>query len=132
MSLVVPDASELRLLEAMLKTDAKTLHLFTNDLTPSAANTVTSYVEMSGLGYAAKPLSGEGWTANTLSGEAVGSHAQQTWTFGNGTPIAVYGYYVTDSSGELLWAERFNAAPKTVQYAGDQISITPRLTLRGD
>ena len=70
------------------------------------------------------------WSVATNTGQAVGTYAQQTWTFdGTGGSQSVYGYFVTDvTSGLLLWSEAF-ASVKTVTYNGDQILITPTFQL---
>jgi hypothetical protein len=52
-----------------------------------------------------------------------------TWTFANGTPTTVLGYYVVDNvSGLLQWFEPFTVG-KVVQNVGDKIIITPTFTL---
>ena len=134
MSLVLPSASEKTALDFMLGVAVpgnQTLKLFTNNITPGDTDTASSYTEMSTLGYAAKSLTKTAWTNSSggTGNPATGTYAQQTWTFTAGTAVTVYGYFIIDStSGLLLWAEAFNA-PKVVQNSGDQILITPTITL---
>lgn len=130
--LLTPTVGENKLLEFMLGVATpgnQVLRLFVNDVTPSDGDTHASYTEMSTLGYAPMPLTKTSWTVAQASGKAEASYAMQTFTFTAGTPVTVYGYYVTDvTTGTLLWAERF-AAAKTAQFAGDQIKLVPKYTL---
>ena len=134
MALLTPDEGEVSLLSAALgKTTPanQVLHLFTNNHTPADADTAAAYTEMTGLGYTAIELDKTLWTVanDSATGKAVAVHQQQTFNFTSGTPTNLYGYYITDkTSGKLLWAELFDT-PKTVQFTGDQILITPRFTL---
>ena len=132
MALILPTVSENKMCEFMLGFSVpgnQTLKLFTNNIVPSDPDTAASYTEMVGLGYAAMTLLKANWVIAQNASVAQGSYAQQTWTFSAGTAVTVYGYFVVDSTtGVLLWSEAF-AAAKVVQYAGDQILITPKLTL---
>jgi hypothetical protein len=133
MALVIPSASEKTVLDFMLGVTVpgnQILRLYVNNVTPDDASTAGTFTEMSTLGYASKTLTKTSWvTVAGSSGQpATSTYAQQTWTFTSGTPVTVYGYYITDTtSGLLLWAELFSAA-KVVQNTGDQILITPTIT----
>lgn len=133
MALVIPSASEKTLLDFTLGVTVpgnQILRLFVNNVSPDDAHTAASYTEMSTLGYAAKTLTKTSWTtvAGSAGQPASSTYATQTWTFTAGTPVTVYGYYITDTtSGLLLWAEAF-ASGKVVQYTGDQIIIVPTIT----
>jgi hypothetical protein len=134
MAIVVPSASEETLSDFMLGVATpgnQEYRLFTNDYTPDDASVAASFTEMSTLGYALKELTKTSWvsTAGASGQPCSNAYAEQTWTFTAGTPVTVYGYYVTDkTTGKLLWAERF-AAAKIVQYTGDQIRVTPTVTM---
>lgn len=132
MALIVPNPSEVTLLQAALGfiTPAnQLLKLYVNNATLSDTTVAGDLTEMSTLGYAAKTLTKGSWSVTTVSNVATATYAQQTWTFTAGTMVTAYGYFVTDAtSGLLLWAEAFSSA-KAVQYAGDQILITPTITL---
>ena len=67
-----------------------------------------------------------GWSvALDMTGTgAIGSYADITFNFTN--PSDVYGYYVTDTGVNLLWAERFVPAPYAV-LGGGSIGISPRI-----
>ena len=137
MTIQVPNAAEQQLLARLLSqsgASSMNLRLYVNNVSLTGINTgadtitVASFTEMSTLGYTSpgQAMANGSWTI-TLNGayQANGAYAPITWTFTAGTAVVVYGYYVTDaSSGQLLWFEPFSS-PKTVQYAGDQIVITP-------
>lgn len=132
MTLLVPTVGENKLNEFMLGKATpgdQTLKLFVSDTTPADGDTAGTYTEMSTHGYAAKTLTKASWAVAQNGGVAEGSYAQQTWNFTAAAAVTAYGYYVIDStSGVLLWAERF-ATPKVVEFDGDQIKLTPKITL---
>jgi hypothetical protein len=134
MAIVVPSASEKTLVDFMLGVlvpGNQKVKLFVNNVTPDDSTVLATLTEMSTHGYAEKTLTKTSWvSAAGASGQPASSaYAQQTWTFTAATAVSVYGYYVTDTTtGLLLWVERF-ASPKVVENVGDQILITPTLTL---
>lgn len=137
MPLLVPNPSEAKLLEFMLGVSTpgnQILRLYVNNHTPADGDVAADYTEMTTGGYTPKTLTKTSWVVTPASGTtanpATAAYAQQVWTFnGTGGVATVYGYYITDSTtGLLLWAERF-ATAKVVQYNGDQILITPQITL---
>lgn len=131
MSLVVPSERALIILTDYL-TNALTLRLFSNNITPAVGDLAASYTEVAGGGYANKPLTLANWTIAAGDPSSALYNATQEWTFTGTTtaPGTIYGYYVTrDSDGKLLWAERFpaSAVPFTPQ-AGSIIRLLPRIT----
>lgn len=130
MSLIVPDASEVDMLKAILNTPL-TLRLYSNNYTPVAASIAASFTEVAGGGYTNRPLLYAGW-AFTAGAPSYALAALESWTYTGpvNAPGTVYGYYVTrDSDGKLMWAERFPAAvlPFT-PIAGSTTKITPKFT----
>lgn len=132
MTMTVPTVGENKLLEFALGFSTpgnQLLKLYTNNVTISDADTASTYTEMSTLGYAPKTLAKGSWTVAQNGGVAQASQPSQTWTFTAGTGVTVYGYFVVDATtGTLLWSEPFSS-PKVIQYTGDQIIITPVITL---
>lgn len=128
MPLLVPNASEATMLEAVLnKTPAEdlVLRLYTNNKTPAETDTAASYTEASGSGYAAKSLAGASWS---VAGSTA-SYAEQTFTF-SGALGQVYGYFVTQAtSGKLMWAERFSDGPYSIANNGDAVRVTLNISL---
>jgi hypothetical protein len=131
MALLVPNAAETIMLANFLNKTAPqdlTLKLYTNNVTPAEADTEASYTEAAGNGYAAVDLVAANWV---LTGGAPSSAAypQVTYTF-TGALGNVYGYFVVQKvSGKLMWAEKFTNGPYNIQNNGDQIKVTPNITL---
>lgn len=132
MSLVVPDTAEVRLLEYIVNKTSPTnlvLHLYTNtvDLSTDAFST-GSFTEASASGYAPVTLTGSNWTASTSTG--ISSAVYNTGiTFSFTVGVDVRGYYVTNTSNNILWAEEFPGAPFTLPVTGGDIAIRPQLQL---
>lgn len=130
MSLVVPDAAEVRILQAFLA-NPLSLRLYSNNYTPIATSVAASFTEVAGGGYAAKALILAGW-AFTANAPSFGQYAIQAWNFTGATnaPGTIYGYFVTrDSDGLLMWAERLPAISIPVTpILGTLLQITPRFT----
>lgn len=131
MTLLVPNNGEGDMLAYAVNKSAPenlVLRLFTNNVTPAEGDTAASYTEAAGNGYAAITLTGANWVI-TEGAPSDASYAQQTFTF-TGALGNVYGYYLTRAtSGRVAWAERFTDGPYNVVNNGDQIKITPRITL---
>jgi hypothetical protein len=102
------------------------LRLYTNDIIPSEFDTSATYTEVGAVaGYTSKTLTGATWV---IAG-ATASYPSQTWTF-IGSVGNIYGYYATrETTGDLVFAERFSAGPYNVATAGDNISVTVNLEL---
>lgn len=137
MALLVPNPSEGLLLSFALGAATpgnQYLKLFTNNITQAEDDILADYTEMTTQGYVQKTLTKTSWSVTAASGTtanpATATYAQQVWTFdGTGGATTVYGYMVVDvTTGLLLWAEKF-ATSKVVQYNGDQILLTPQITL---
>lgn len=132
MALVVPDEGERRLLNYIVNKVSPTnliLHLYTNSVSLSGESfTTASFTEASASGYAAVTLTGANWTVSTTTGVSSAVYNTSiTFTFGVGQ--SVYGYYVTDTSDNILWAEEFPGAPFTLPSGGGEISVRPQLQL---
>lgn len=107
-------------------TEGLLLKLYSNNITPSAADVTSTYTEVTGGGYAYKTLTPATWTVT--SGTA--SYPAQTWTFTSAVGN-IYGYYVVRATtGDLVFAEKFAAGPYNVQTNGDNISVTVNLTIQ--
>jgi hypothetical protein len=105
-----------------------TLKLFATNVTPTQTTVAGDLTEASGGGYAAKTLTNGSWTVTPANDPSDVIYAVQTWTFTgalttNGT---IYGYYVVDDDGTLLWAELLDVA-YTPTANGDQLLITPKV-----
>jgi hypothetical protein len=128
--LVVSDSSEVLMLQYILNKSNPsnlTIHLYSNNVTPGESSTITTFTEVTGFGYNPIALIPANWTI-VIDDFAKGEHTEVTWTF-TGAAGAIYGYYVTRQTGELMWAERFTNGPYTINTSGDEIRVTPRLSL---
>jgi len=137
MALVVPNDSEVIMLQYITNNDAPeniSILLYRNNVTPNESSTVATFTEVlneSGYTTGGQSLTPASWSI--VSGNpSQAEHTEIVWTFTGPltAPGDVYGYYVTrDTGGELLWAERFTNGPFNITTNGDEIKITPRLTL---
>ncbi len=131
MALVIPNASEVKLLNNLLNISAPTntiLHLYSNNLTPNSTTVIGDVTETASGGYAAITLTSSSWTVATSGGGiTTASYAEQT--FNITTSATIYGYYITNLAGDLLWLERFTAAPFQLPGSGGQVLITSQLSL---
>ena len=107
-----------------------TLKLFTSNTTPADTDTSGTYTEAAGGGYAAKTLTAGSWTVAQVSGIATASYAQQSFVFTGGLTddASVYGYYITNAAGVLIYAERASAAYTPVND-GDSYLVTLKFGL---
>jgi hypothetical protein len=133
MPLVAPDVGEILLLQYMVNMVSAgdpVLHLYTNtDLTvdDTVVGPGTDITEATQAGYAAITLTGSSWTTTQVGGVTTAEYSEQTFSFTTGA--ALYGYYVTDTSDNLLWLEEFSGAPFTLPDGGGTIAITTKITL---
>lgn len=128
--IVVPNAEEVRILQARISNEDNSLKLFVNDATITNATVESDLTEMSTHGYAAKTLSSGSWTITSdVNAGSTAVYAKQTFDFTEAAAVIVYGYYIVGStSGDLKVVEKFDNA-QTVSNADDQIKITPKITV---
>lgn len=130
MALIIPNAGKQKMLQYVLGVDTSVenlvLRLYTNDVTPSVNSIYGDFTALaSGSGYSSITLTSSSWTV--VSGNA--TYPQQTWTF-TASAGNVYGYYVaTETSNELIMAERFTGAPFNIATNGDAINVTLGITV---
>jgi hypothetical protein len=103
-----------------------TLCLYTNDHDPATGDTVASYTEPVGGGYAAKTLTTGSWTVETGNDPRDIIYAAQTFIFTGpltGNPDIV-GAFIKDANGKFWWAQRRDEA-FTPTNNGDNIIVYP-------
>jgi hypothetical protein len=112
-----------------------TLKLYTTNITPNpnGGDTAAAYnaAEAAGPGYAAITLTAGSWTVTPANDPSDAVYAQQTFTFTGpltSTAKDIYGYYVVDADGILIWAEKASG-PFTPANNGDTYKITPKFQM---
>jgi len=117
-------------LTAALVAGTAKLRLYQNNYTPTEADDISDYTEATFSGYAAATIGT--WNAATYGGGEAEAEATTAHTFTNSTGAVgndIYGYYVTDSAGTVLyWAQRATSPPLSLQLAGEAVTITPAIT----
>lgn len=131
-----PDASLQTLLDAMTAVGGKlrsaTLHLFVTNHANNAADTASTYnaIEATAGGYASQTITD--WGASTIAASvALTTAGVYTFTFtGSGLPFVVYGAYVLDSLGNLLYADLIATGGVTISAAGQTYSYRPKYSIK--
>jgi len=133
MALVVPDEGERRLLEYIVNKTPTTdlvLHLYVNSVSLSSESfTTSSFTEATASGYASATLTGSNWTVSTAGSGVTTAIYNTSITFTFSTGQSVYGYYVTNTASQILWAEEFSGAPFNLPVGGGEISVRPQVQL---
>lgn len=107
-----------------------TLKLFKNNPVITAASVAGDFTEAAFGGYGSAGIAGTG--SVTLNGSNEAQLVFPTVTFtatGGGLPEDIYGYYVLDTGGNLLWAETDPTGPITVSTAGDAVTVDLVITM---
>lgn len=129
--LIVPFQSSLELLDAIIFAvlGNSALCLFKNNYTPLHTSAIGDFTEADFDGYARIVLTG--WPAAALDGNNKASTflAYQTFTkAGAITANDIYGAFVLDFAGNLLYAERFASGPFTLSVPGQKLLYQPVFT----
>lgn len=105
------------------------IHLFQNNHVPVFTDVLAAYTEATFDGYGGSVVLAWGVPFINGSNQAECDASTVTWVrSGGATSNTIYGIYVTDNAGLLVYAERFGA-PVSMTSAGDTIGYTPRATL---
>lgn len=132
MAIKVPDVGEVNLMDilrAAMNGLGMRIRLNKNDKTPADADVLGDYTEADFSGYAVGVLGNMGFPS-TAGGKAITVGDPVSFVHNGGaTPNDIYGYYITDTAGTLLyWAERFTTPPINMSANGNRIIVTPQLT----
>jgi len=105
-----------------------TLKLFNNDAPINASTTLAMLNTATFSGYSHGTLSGRS-VAGSLDAfsRAYATWNPLTWTKSGATGNTIYGYWVINAAGDLLWCEKFDTAVP-MSSDGAYLVITPRLT----
>ena len=128
----MPDAGEVRLLEYIVNKTSPTnlvLHLYSNDVDLSTETfTSASFTQPTAAGYSSVTLTGACCNASTTAGVSTALYDEAV-TFNFSAGQDVQGYYVTDVSNNIMWAEEFPGAPFQLPSGGGDIAIRPQVQL---
>ncbi len=132
MALVVPNVKGeyllLQYIVGLTAAGSPVLHLYSNNPTVDDDTVIANLTEVAGsTGYAAITLTSSNWTTTQAAGVTTAVYSERTFTFG--TTATTYGYYITNTSGDLLWLEKFTGAPFSIPEGGGTVSITSKITL---
>lgn len=129
---VVNRAGLVELLEEMRgDMNACTLHLFSNNVTPTDAFTNADVTECIFSGYSSINLTG--WTAAFLNAANIGEMQEVLRTFTRSAGAVsdnVYGYFIRNSLGDYLMGERNPAGVVNMNTPGQVYPVWCRLTLQ--
>lgn len=104
---------------------------FKNDYSPSFATVLSDFTESDFEGYAAVGVSL--WSFTGFAGHigyiASADGCDYLVTGGAGPPQLLFGYYVCDAGGNLLWGERDPDGPVSMTSTGNSYRVYPRLGL---
>jgi hypothetical protein len=124
MDVIFPDNGLVFQLEQILTATVK-YRLFTNNITPSLSDVVSTYTEAAWTGYAAVSQTWTNFTLNGVSGHnGFAIAAPITFSNSSGATVTPYGYFVTDSTGTiLLAAARFDNPPVSILNGGSALVV---------
>jgi len=112
--ITVPDVGEVNMLKQLrlgwVGSYQLYMRLFTNDFTPGPLTVYTDFVQPVLSGYNQQMLTT--WSVVTTDPDGLAYTLANTATFtaSAGSPVTVYGYFITDVSGALFWCERWDVA----------------------
>lgn len=105
------------------------IHLYKNNHVPAFTDTILDFTEADFSGYGSSILLAWGAAVINSGVQALIATPPVSWTRSSGpTSNTVYGVYVTNVAGDLMYAERF-PAPISMTSNGDTISYEPLCTL---
>lgn len=107
------------------------LGLFQNDYTPVQGSVIGDLTPANFSGYSGLELT-QNWTSPVIDGTRWKTNADPIVQAhsGGGVSNLIYGYYVVDGSGVLMYAERDPSGPRLMAGAGDVYTVVPRYTDR--
>jgi hypothetical protein len=132
--LVLAEGGLIKLLDLLIaeyNVNLITVHLFKNDYNPAFGSTLGDFVESNFHGYASQTVASVAFEAVVLNVAYLVAADPLTFTVltGSAGPQMAFGYWIQDSGGHLLWAERDPDGPINMSSSGNSYSILPRLGL---
>lgn len=130
MSIKIPNSGEVLVLQALVSyLNTLTLHLYQNDVTPTDAWTIASVVEATFPGYAAVVPGTFGAAFTNSANQAESDAALVTFTSTGASPAnTIFGYYLTNPAGALVYAERNPLGGQLIDAAGQSYPVLLKFT----
>lgn len=128
MNTIIPNLSKPYLLDEFLSASDFAVRLFTNNIVGDEENITFNQPAFSGYDFYS--INKNEWNVSTLNINYATCTYKKAIVFNNTGELEseiIYGYYVTNSSGEILWYEKFSA-PKTIGFE-EGIAINIRVNL---
>jgi len=131
MAIKVPNVGKLWILN-LFRADFNgySIRLFQNDLTPGNLTVLGDITEANFSGYVSKTLANSTPAVIDVSNKALTIWDPLLWSHNGGaTANSIYGYYVLDGTGGLVYIERDPSAPVSMSMLGSTYVVNPRLTV---
>jgi hypothetical protein len=106
------------------------IRLYINDHRPKYTDTINDYVELDGHGYLPITLGPDDWRIeHDRQGRIFAEARAAVWTFDEGPPQRVYGYYATnETTRQWVFADRLvTEEPLILQNQGERLRVICRL-----
>lgn len=133
MNIVQTNAGALQiLLDALGSSPTMMVRLFSNNHTFGAATVLGDLTECTFTGYAAAAPT---WTTPALSGstaQTLPSPAGVPFTYSGGSTTTVYGFYLTDSGGTVLYGGTTFSSPVTLSTIITSLTVYPTYTQKAE
>lgn len=129
MAIIVGQESELLMLQYItgaVSAGNKILRLYTNSVTLNDSFVYANFTHASVAGYAPITLVASLWTVSASGGVSTALYSAQTFAITTG--ISAVGYFVTEGTSKVVWAEEFVGGPLDTGTTGGNIVVVPRLT----
>jgi hypothetical protein len=132
MPLVVPEGGERKILELIINKSSPsqlTIRLYSSPVDFSGGGLgIADFQEPEDASYSPIDLLSSSWSVATVGGVSAATYASSVeFSFEGASDL--YGYYVTDSAGVVMWAEAFSTSPLSIPAAGGKVRVRPRLQL---
>ena len=101
---------------------------FVNSHVPATTDVIGDYIEPSGSWYARISLNAWGAAYVNAANQGEIDETFRTWTAsGSLVSESIYGYFVVDGSGNLVWAEVDPSGPQPMSVLGQTFTVQPTM-----
>lgn len=131
MPLVLCKAEALSIITARLLSRDLQLKLYTNDYVPTKNSLSSDFVELVDANYVYLPLPGVRWSVSDVLGTLTATFLdihQYLFTTAFAGGAKIYGYFVVDATGVLVFSERATSA-YTPLISGVRYNVAPKFSI---